>query len=168
MPRRAGYPIEHPGRNFQPAIGCPNREAAAENLTARLLDHFMKVDHGPRPGMPWIEKFACFSPVGVPSSRCTTTTTLIQGSKCARLASSSKPSNTPRCPVKRGQHQLLLVPYSTSGHFFASRHISRTAFSDDRKLGKERQNPRLRGFGISGKSVFGRRCFYQRFLPYLG
>ena len=34
-------PIEHPGRNLQPSPGCPTREAATEDLFARLLNHLM-------------------------------------------------------------------------------------------------------------------------------
>jgi hypothetical protein len=42
-------------------------------LTSRLLDHLMDANHTPKPRMPGIAHLAVFGPVGVPSSRCTTT-----------------------------------------------------------------------------------------------
>src|SRR5260370_41052275 len=69
-PGRAGRPIEHPGRNLQPSPGCPTREAATENLSARLLNHLMNMDQASGPRMPRIKKLVR-DPVGVPSSCCT-------------------------------------------------------------------------------------------------
>src|SRR5258707_15639266 len=71
-PGRAGRPIEHPGRNLQPSPGRPTREAATENLSARLLNHLMNMDQASGPRMPRIKKLVLRDPVGVPSSCCTT------------------------------------------------------------------------------------------------
>src|SRR6202022_1585690 len=70
-PGRAGRPIEHPGRNLQPSPGCPTREAATENLSARLLNHLMNMDQASCPRMPRIKKLVLRDPVGVASSCCT-------------------------------------------------------------------------------------------------
>jgi hypothetical protein len=69
----AGRPIEHPGRNLQPSPGRPTREAATENLSARLLNHLMNMDHATGPRMPRMKKLVLRDPVGVPSSCCTMT-----------------------------------------------------------------------------------------------
>src|SRR5258706_13656005 len=69
-PGRASRLIEHPGRNLQPSPGCPTREAATENLSARLLNHLMNVDQASGPRMPRIKKLVLRDPVGVPSSCC--------------------------------------------------------------------------------------------------
>src|SRR6202040_3405553 len=69
-PGRASGPIEHPGRNLQPARGCPTREAATENLSASLLNHLMNMDQASGPRMPRIKKLVLRDPVGVPSSCC--------------------------------------------------------------------------------------------------
>src|ERR1700738_769046 len=71
-PGRASRPIEHPGRNLQPSPGCPTREAATENPSASLLNHFMNMDQASCPRMPRIKKLVLRDPVGVPSSCCTT------------------------------------------------------------------------------------------------
>jgi hypothetical protein len=71
-PSRTDCPIEHPGRNLQPPIRCRTREAAAENLLASPLDHFMDVGLATRPWMPRIKKLTFLDPVGVPLSCCTT------------------------------------------------------------------------------------------------
>src|SRR6202048_3883527 len=70
-PGRAGRPIEHPGRNLQPSPGCPTREAATENLSARLLNHLMNMDQASCPRMPRIKKLVLRDPVGVASSTTT-------------------------------------------------------------------------------------------------
>lgn len=70
-PARANHPVEHPSRNLQPPVRRPAGKAAAEDR--RLLDHFMDVNLTPSPGMPRIKRLALdTSPVGVPSSSCTT------------------------------------------------------------------------------------------------
>src|SRR6202022_3072091 len=69
-PGRASRPIEHPGRNLQPSPGCPTREAATENPSASLLNHFMNMDQASCPRMPRIKKLVLRDPVGVPSSCC--------------------------------------------------------------------------------------------------
>jgi hypothetical protein len=72
LPRGAGGPIEHPGRNLQPAIACALRQAAAENFPATLLNYLMDVNQASCPWMPRVKKLALLGPVGVLSSRCTT------------------------------------------------------------------------------------------------
>src|SRR5260370_42273993 len=82
-PGRAGRPIEHPGRNLQPSPGCLTREAATENLSARLLNHLMNMDQASGPRMPRIKKLVLRDPVGVPSSCCTTASERI--GRCTRM-----------------------------------------------------------------------------------
>jgi hypothetical protein len=69
-PGRASRPIEHPGWNLQPSPGCLTREAATENLSARLLNHLMNMDQASGPRMPWIKKLVLRDSVGVLSSCC--------------------------------------------------------------------------------------------------
>src|ERR1700737_3504231 len=99
-PGRAGRPIEHPGRNLQPSPGCPTREAATENLSARLLNHLMNMDQASCPRMPRIKKLVLRDPVGVPSSCCTTTSERIgHWIKTRRsLAQFSRPEVSNRIP----------------------------------------------------------------------
>ena len=60
--RRAGRPIEHPGRNLQPSPGSPTSEAATQNLSASLLNHLMNMDQASGPRMPRIKKLALRDP----------------------------------------------------------------------------------------------------------
>ncbi len=64
-------PIEHPRRHLQRSVRGSAGKAATENCRPfgqRLMD----MDKLTEPGMPRIQKFANLCPVGVLSSRCTT------------------------------------------------------------------------------------------------
>jgi hypothetical protein len=72
-PTRAEHPIEHPPWDLKPSIRLLSRNAATEDRSVTLLDHFMDVDLPPGPGMPRIKEFTLnIGPVGVPLSSCTT------------------------------------------------------------------------------------------------
>jgi hypothetical protein len=71
--RHARCPIQHPPRQLEPAIQASLVETATKNDVSRLFDHLMDANHTPKPRMPGILHLACLGPVGVPSSRCTTT-----------------------------------------------------------------------------------------------
>jgi len=83
-PTRAEHPIEHPPWDLKPSIRRLSGNAATEDRSVTLLDHFMDVDLLPGPGMPRIKKLALNTgPMGFPLSSCTTPTDRITRSECA-------------------------------------------------------------------------------------
>lgn len=72
-PTCAEHPVEHPPWDLKRSIRLLSRNAATEDRSVTLLDHFMDVDPPPGPGMPRIKELTLnIGPVGVPLSSCTT------------------------------------------------------------------------------------------------
>jgi hypothetical protein len=71
---RAVRPLEHPGRDFQPAIRIQAAQRATENSTIRLVDCVMHANPKAKPRMPPIQELAKRCPVGVLKPHSTTQT----------------------------------------------------------------------------------------------
>nr|BAC56755.1 hypothetical protein [Novosphingobium sp. KA1]BAF03273.1 hypothetical protein [Novosphingobium sp. KA1] len=65
--------VEHPRRNLEPPVRSRSRLATAQINRTGSFDLLMDVDMPASPGMPAIENFSNFGPVGVASPCCTTT-----------------------------------------------------------------------------------------------
>ena len=71
-PIRTARSVEHPRRNFEPAIRPRIAQCAAENHTIRFVDHLMDCNPHPEPWMPGINKHSeNDGPVGVLELRST-------------------------------------------------------------------------------------------------
>nr|BAF03305.1 hypothetical protein [Novosphingobium sp. KA1] len=64
--------VEHPRRNLEPPVRSRSRLATAQINRTGSFDLLMDVDMPASPGMPAIENFSNFGPVGVASPCCTT------------------------------------------------------------------------------------------------
>jgi hypothetical protein len=69
---RAGHPVKHPRRNFQPTQHLGTAQIAAENNAVRLLSRLVNADPQTKPWMPWIKQFPKLGNVGVLKLCCTT------------------------------------------------------------------------------------------------
>ena len=93
-PIRTARSVEHPRRNFEPAIRPRIAQCAAENNAIRFVDHLVDRNLHPEPWMPGINKHSENGPVGVLELRSTTAD--VYTPLAAISAQRSSRINTPR------------------------------------------------------------------------
>jgi hypothetical protein len=128
-PTRAEHPIEHPRRDLKPSIRRLFGNAATEDRSVTLLDHFMDVDLPPGPGMPRIKELTLNTgPVGVPLSSCTMAGDRTRALTArhpikptsTRCQSASRPNPGRRSTYRRGKSVQTTGTTSRKGVGFAN------------------------------------------------
>jgi hypothetical protein len=102
-PIRTARSVEHPRRNFEPAIRPRIAQCAAENRTIRFVDHLMDCNPHPEPWMPGINKHSENGPVGVLELRST-----------IHAAGPPRSDISPRSIMSGGIMQQQSIPTHTS------------------------------------------------------
>jgi hypothetical protein len=105
--RQAGQPVEHPGRQLQPAVEM-RRATGAQHRPGRLLDHLMNANTAPGPGVPGVDDLALVAMLGlmgVPSPACTTASGRTAASAVGRRRSS--PDAAPARGANRKRIQVI-------------------------------------------------------------